>query len=382
MPNTPPDRDIDWATNAQALVTTPGSSLITDGWVADDVPAASHFNAVMNRAAGYQSLLRRTLKGHRVLNNIDYTASSPFTTTNDAIRITYEPSVDRWYAITRDSAASHEVTVYDSADGQTWNTGVELDDSVAANNDISNVVIGNGRLGVACDTLVYFSTDFSVENIDTTGVSPASPAIQLTGLTFDPVFQKWYVCGDNGSIGYVYSCEANDTTSWTIRSSIGSAPAQAIASNGNGRVFVASTSASENRISNATGNGFDDVTTDPSTALRHVFWCDSLGYFVGTAANGEIHYSEDGDVWTDSGDICDYIFTAPDFLMYVDASDKNAYEVQRIGGGADAFAKISRGVIYGACVPDLNVNLGVWRGGGGTLVFCYDTDDKLAIASY
>lgn len=332
-PDLPP-REPGWATDSSAVVTDPGTSKQSTGWISGEAPAADHYNWLMRNQARWLEYLADGSALNIAAKRMRETDSNPFSATADIDRgfITYDRESTYWYASLVETIAGNHYA-YDSADGQTWSTGKLVDTSLVQGGAGTRCVTNGTKVAVAADNTFYLSSDLTVANLSSS--STFNNITRVFDLVWSPVSSRWIATGWNGTSGYIES--STNGTTWTTEVSAGAA--------WYGRCFAQAwdhpTSASGERII-ATNSNDDDIyysddggltwSSDSSTGpgtdfLDWIYWSSSHQVWFGiefdAVNNDKLWCSTDssGLTFADTGLRAPHFFVTDSAAFYVDEND-------------------------------------------------------------
>jgi hypothetical protein len=384
MATIPPDKFIEWATNAEALSTDPGTTLKANGWAAGDAPAASHFNYLMH-AATWSSFIAKAIGSLIAWGNIERTATSPFTTTNSALNIRYDATVNRWYATRRDSLSPYEVEVYDSPDGETWSSAVQIDASTTGSTaaDLTECHTDGTRVSVACEGAVYTSTDATVQNMNLTG-NTFTAITKCRQLHYSAFHDLWIAVGSDGTNGKIETA-TDPTGTWTVRYTATSDPFTSFAERPDTGQMVAGT---DDAAGWATYDSDDGIswsfsTVDPTSGIKQMYWSPAAErFFAVDDSNNLWRCTDDGETWIDVGINVDHVLQTDEFTWFIEQTTGVVYSYHPLHS---QFGYDNVGVITDEEQPGpAGISFDRYTGGAGKLVYVSGagTEDFLTIARY
>jgi hypothetical protein len=219
-------------------------------------------------------------------------------TTSDAnLSWIWDPLINRWYHSYIDVSLG-DACITDSADGITWNTRKVFDTSTTSG-DMSWPCTDGTTLAIACDSLVYRSTDGTAANLAYYSNVPTST--ESTMMFWSEANQLWVHVGYTGTYNYIHT--SPDLLTWTQRASYiistyGTLVAGDIVRDrdnpfSDGRICLWSDTYSDNCTTWSL-----DTSAQPTTGLQVCHYCPSLNAnSTASQAGGWLGTDLEGDVW-------------------------------------------------------------------------------------
>jgi hypothetical protein len=232
-----------------------------------------------------------------------FTGGTTKTTSDANLSWIWDPLANRWYHSYIDVSLG-DACLTDSADGITWTTRKVFDTSTTSG-DMSWAATDGSQVAIACDGVVFLSTDLTAANLP--GTSTGNPAGTESTMMFYSVSNAlWVHVGYDGVNNYIAT--SPNCITWTTRGTYARATYGILVAGdivrdrdvptNDGRICLWSDTYSGMWYSDTMTSWTLDTSSQPTTGLQVCHYCPGLNAnSTDVGKGGWLGTDLEGDVW-------------------------------------------------------------------------------------